>query len=166
MNIDYRQYRIRQRLLKPGAGNDRHTMHCFDHLRTQLMCNPRLTLDGSIDYVAFDVHPDGLQCKDLSAIQSWARARNWHGYEDHIHSLGLRVTEAERLLWLDQQKYPEVGWDKVWFRETGLDGDDWLEIQHLDHIALTPGEEAQIKWLKEQPEDRFAWADDLVADSG
>ncbi|KAK9788643.1 putative Tat pathway signal sequence [Seiridium cardinale] len=155
--------RVRDRLLKPGAGNDRHTMHCMDHLRTQTMCNPLLTLDGSVDFIAFDVHPDGQQCKDLGAIQRWARPRAWKGYEAHIQSLGLRVTEAEYLLFRDQQVYPGVGWDKVWFRETGLGGDGWLEIEHLDHIAKTPGEEAQERWLREKPADRFAWMDELAA---
>lgn len=86
----YHQYRIRNRLLSDvpldrWRRNDRHTMHCVDKIRKQLMCHVDITLHGSENYVGFDNGPrDGYQCRDLKTIQNWALAHTWSDYRNYL----------------------------------------------------------------------------------
>ncbi|KAK2002103.1 hypothetical protein LX36DRAFT_627517 [Colletotrichum falcatum] len=96
-------YRIRNRLisnitLDRWPRNDIHTMHCLDHIRNDLMCNADVSLSGSDEFVSFNRHGRDPKCRDLGAIQAWARDHSWPGYSDYLQSVvGFDPNEAERV---------------------------------------------------------------------
>ncbi|KAK1590318.1 uncharacterized protein LY79DRAFT_590519 [Colletotrichum navitas] len=96
-------YRIRNRLisnftLDQWPRNDIHTMHCLDHIRNDLMCHADISLSGSDEFVSFNSHGHDQKCRDLGAIQAWARKHSWPGYRDYLRSvIGYDLNEAERV---------------------------------------------------------------------
>ncbi|KAK2042487.1 hypothetical protein LZ31DRAFT_623628 [Colletotrichum somersetense] len=96
-------YRIRNRLisnitLDQWPRNDIHTMHCLDHIRNYLMCHAAISLSGSDEFVSFNRHGHDQKCRDLAAIQTWAREHSWPGYSDYLQSVvGYDASEAERV---------------------------------------------------------------------
>ncbi|KZL77786.1 ABC transporter [Colletotrichum tofieldiae] len=96
-------YRIRNRLisnvtLDKWPRNDVHTMHCLDHIRNSLMCHADISLSGSDEFVSFNVHDHDQKCKDLGAIQRWAREHDWPGYSEYLQTVvGYDPIEAERV---------------------------------------------------------------------
>ncbi|EXF83920.1 hypothetical protein CFIO01_03943 [Colletotrichum fioriniae PJ7] len=96
-------YRIRNRLtsnipLEKWPRNDIHTMHCIDHIRNDLMCHADISLSGSDEYVSFNSHSHHQKCRDLGALQRWAKRHSWAGYKDYLEGvIGYDFNEAERV---------------------------------------------------------------------
>ncbi|KAK0377256.1 hypothetical protein CLIM01_05406 [Colletotrichum limetticola] len=96
-------YRIRNRLtsnipLEKWPRNDIHTMHCVDHIRNDLMCHADISLSGSDEYVSFNSHGYNQKCRDLGALQRWAKRHSWAGYKDYLEGIvGYDFNEAERV---------------------------------------------------------------------
>ncbi|KAK1959928.1 hypothetical protein LY78DRAFT_590623 [Colletotrichum sublineola] len=96
-------YRIRNRLisnitLDRWPRNDIHTMHCLDHIRNDLMCHADISLSGSDEFASFNRHDHDQKCRDLGAIQAWAREHSWPGYSDYLQRVvGFDPDEAERV---------------------------------------------------------------------
>ncbi|RDW57827.1 hypothetical protein BP5796_12628 [Coleophoma crateriformis] len=81
-------YRIRNLLtsslsLEQWLRNDDHTLHCLDYLREQLMCNPDLLLQGTEDYVHFNVN-HGHTCRNSDMITDWAKSHHWSGHRQYL----------------------------------------------------------------------------------
>ncbi|KAK2054808.1 hypothetical protein LY76DRAFT_628684 [Colletotrichum caudatum] len=95
-------YRIRNRLvsnitLDRWPRNAIHTVHYLDHIRNDLMCHADISLSGSDEFVSFNRHGQDQKCRDLAAIQRWAREHSWPGYSDYLQSVvGYDANEAER----------------------------------------------------------------------
>ncbi|KAF4774266.1 hypothetical protein HER10_EVM0010977 [Colletotrichum scovillei] len=116
-------YRLRNRLtsdipLEKWPRNDIHTMHCVDHIRNDLMCH----------YVSFNSHSHNQKCRDLGALQRWAKRHSWTGYKDYLEGVvGYDFNEAERVNmatagkghWNKAQSTldKETGKIELWFEE-------------------------------------------------
>ncbi|KXH44073.1 hypothetical protein CSIM01_04377 [Colletotrichum simmondsii] len=126
-------YRIRNRLtskipLEKWPRNDIHTMHCVDHIRNDLMCHADISLSGSDEYVSFNSHSHHQKCRDLGALQRWAKRHRWAGYKDYLEGVvGCDFNDAERVNmatagkghWNKAQSTldKKTGKIKLWFEE-------------------------------------------------
>ncbi|OHE91932.1 hypothetical protein CORC01_12782 [Colletotrichum orchidophilum] len=126
-------YRIRNRLtskipLEKWPRNDIHTMHCVDHIRNDLMCHADISLSGSDEYVSFNSHSHHQKCRDLGALQKWAKQHGWVGYKEYLEGdVGYDPIEAERVNmatagkghWNKAQSKldKETGKIELWFEE-------------------------------------------------
>ncbi|KAF8849332.1 hypothetical protein BDZ45DRAFT_752878 [Acephala macrosclerotiorum] len=106
--------------LEAWSWNDIHTIYCIDHIHEDLMCNPDLSLRGSMNYVSLDTTSSaGPQCRDLDAVERWALE---HSTEKDVRRPKVELErEYGREIPYDQLKVdhdPETGVVTVQYRQS------------------------------------------------
>ncbi|KAF1971707.1 hypothetical protein BU23DRAFT_555875 [Bimuria novae-zelandiae CBS 107.79] len=65
--------------------DDKHTLHCINYIRQQIMCHSDTTLGGTDD-VHYSLNK-GHQCRDYEAVVRWTKNHEWTGHEKWIEKM-------------------------------------------------------------------------------
>jgi hypothetical protein len=87
----YHQLVVNNKFGFDGERNDYHAAHCFEYLRTQILCMADMTLEGSQSVL--DATGDGQahMCRNRAEAISWIEARR----VDDIQSIVGPPADAE-----------------------------------------------------------------------
>jgi hypothetical protein len=58
-----------------GTRNDAHAVHCFEYLRTQLLCMGDMTLEGASSVMGAEGQGQAHVCRNLDEATAWLEER-------------------------------------------------------------------------------------------
>lgn len=117
------------------------------------MCHPDASFHGTVDYVQWDVQPEGHRCRDLDALMSWTHDHLWADYPDFYAARGFPEMNQNfgRQMHADEEAHPDVPWDHVetvTHEGAGPAGEDIYQFVHHDERVLSQGEKVQKLWIQ------------------
>lgn len=71
----YHQLVVNNKFGFDGERNDAHAVHCFEYIRTQLLCMGDMTLEGAPSVLGAQGLGQGHVCRNMDEAKKWIEER-------------------------------------------------------------------------------------------